>query len=298
MGAADRADHRNGRLDRGAVPDSPMTRSVLITGASSGIGADAAITLAERGWRVFASVRRDADREPLTSQGIETVLLDYTDEDSIARAVQQVLDATDGRLDALYNNGAHATPGALEDLPTGALRAIFEANLFGWHALTRAVIPAMRAQGHGRIVNCSSVLGIVASPWKGAYVASKFALEGLTDTLRMEMADTGIKVILIEPGPIGTPFRQNSIPHFERWVDWRASPRRAQYETSLLKRLYDPGPAPRFELEPHDVSRALIRALESPRPRARYRVTMPTTAAMLMRRLLPTALLDRALRGS
>lgn len=271
-------------------------RSILITGASSGIGQDAALQLHARGWRVFATIRNSADAQALP--GIETLPLDYTDSASIHAALDRVLDATGGTLNALYNNGAHAIPGALEDMPTDAMRAIFEANLFGWHELTRAVIPVMRAQEHGRIVNCSSVLGFVASPWKGAYVASKFALEGWIDVLRLEMADTPIRVITIQPGPIGTPFRAKSIPHFERWVDWRNSPRRAQYEAGLLRRLYEPGDPPRFELPPSAVTAKLIHALEHKRPRVRYKVTTPTYVAAAMRRLLPVSLLDRVLRGS
>lgn len=271
-------------------------RTVLITGASSGIGLDAARSLHARGWRVFATLRDPADAAALP--GIETLIMDYTDPQSIDAALAQLRAATGGRLDALYNNGAHAIPGALEDLPTDALRAIFEANLFGWHHLTRAVITMMRAQGHGRIVNCSSVLGLVSSPWKGAYVATKFALEAWNDTLRLEMADTPIHIIKIQPGPIGTPFRAKSIPHFERWVDWRASARRAQYEGGLLKRLYTPDGPSRFEKQPGAVTAKLIRALEDPRPRAQYKVTLPTLAAALMRRFLPLSLLDRILRGS
>ncbi|MGR3376767.1 SDR family NAD(P)-dependent oxidoreductase [Salipiger abyssi] len=273
-------------------------KSVLITGCSSGIGYDAAHGLRARGWRVFAACRQEADCERLRSEGFESPQLDYADEDSMRRALDQVLEATGGTLDALYNNGAFAVPGALEDLPTGALREIYEANLFGWHTLTRAVIPVMRAQGHGRIVNCSSVLGLVPMPWRGAYVSTKFALEGLTDVLRIEMRDTPIKVILVEPGPITSRIRANSVPHFEKWVDWQASPRRAQYEGSLLKRLYAAPSKDTFELPPSAVTRKLIHALEHRNPRPRYYVTFPTHLMGRLRRLLPTraldALIDRA----
>src|SRR5690606_17924494 len=156
--------------------------------------------------------------------------------------LSEVLAATGGTLDALYNNGAHACPGAVEDLPTDALREIFEVNVFGLHELTRRVIPVMRAQGHGRIVQCSSVLGFVPYRWRAAYGGSKYSVEGLSRILQLEMADTPIKVVLLQPGPISSKIRVNSIPHFERWVDWRASPRRAQYEGDLLQRLYQPGP--------------------------------------------------------
>lgn len=276
-----------------------MTRTILITGCSSGIGRDAAEGLRDAGWRVFASCRDEADCAKLRAAGFESPRLDYAEPDSITAALDTVLAATGGRLDALYNNGAFACPGAVEDLPRDALRAIFETNLFGWHDLTRQVIPVMRAQGHGRIVNCSSVLGLVGLPWRGAYVATKFALEGLSDVLRLEMADTPIKVIVIEPGPITSRIRQNSVAHFERWIDWKASPRREQYEKSLLNRLYRDKTKPdRFELPPRAVTEKLLTALSVANPRPRYYVTTPTYISGIARRLLSTRLLDRLmLRG-
>ncbi|KIQ69165.1 SDR family NAD(P)-dependent oxidoreductase [Wenxinia marina] len=272
-------------------------RSILITGCSSGIGLDAARTLKARGWRVFAACRSEVDRAARRAEGMEAPRIDHHDPASIDAAVAEVLEATGGTLDALFNNGAHACPGAVEDLPRGALEDIFSANLFGPHQLTRAVLPAMRAQGHGRIVNCSSVLGIVARKWRGAYVSTKFAMEGLTDVLRMEMAGTGIHVALIEPGSITTRIRANSIPHFERWVDWRASARREEYET-LLHRLYEEGGPDRFELPPSAVTEKLIHAIESPRPRPRYAVTIPAHGAGVLKRALSTRLLDRILGAS
>ncbi len=267
-------------------------RSILITGCSSGIGYDAALGLRARGWRVFAACRKQADCDRLRAEGFDSPRLDYTDADSIETALAQVLETTGGRLDALFNNGAYALPGALEDLPTDGLRAIFETNLFGWHELTRRVIPTMRAQGHGRIVNCSSVLGLVTLKWRGAYVATKFALEGLSDTLRLEMRDTPIRVSLIEPGPVTSRIRQNAIPHFERWIDWQNSPRADQYRATLVKRLYrDAGPD-RFELPPSAVTRKLVHALEHPRPRPRYYVTTPTYLMGTLRRILPNRTLD------
>jgi len=270
-------------------------KTILITGCSSGIGLDAARTLKARGWRVFATCRKETDCARLRGEGLESFALDYTDETSIVTAADEALTRSEGKLDALFNNGAYALPGALEDMPTDGLRAVFENNFFGWHSLTRRVIPAMRARGQGRIVNCSSVLGIAAIKWRGAYTATKFALEGLTDTLRLEMADTGIRVILIEPGPITTKIRENSIPHFEKWVDWQASPRADQYRQSLLKRLYESHGPDRFELPPAAVTAKLIHALESPRPRPRYLVTTPTYIAAALKRLLPTRASDRLL---
>ncbi len=269
-----------------------MARSILITGCSSGIGLDAARGLAARGWRVFATCRAEADCERLRAEGIESFRLDYRDGASITAAVAEALARTGGTLDAIFNNGAHACPGAVEDLPTDALRDIFEVNLFGYHELARLVIPVMRAQGGGRILNCSSVLGLVGAPWRGAYVATKFAMEGLTDVMRVEMRGTGIHVILIEPGPITTLIRRNAIPHFERWIDWRASPRRTAYEAGLLKRLYEDKGPDRFELPASAVTDKLARALDAPTPAARYFVTTPTYLMDVARRALPTRALD------
>jgi len=267
-------------------------RTLLITGCSSGIGYHAAHAMAARGWRVFATCRKEADCARLRGEGLESLRLDYEDAQSIGSAVADVLDRTGGRLDALFNNGAYAIPGAVEDLPTDALRAIFETNLFGWHDLTRRTIPVMRAQGHGRIVQCSSVLGFVGLKWRGAYVSTKFALEGMSEVLRLEMRGTGIHVSMIQPGPVTSLIRQNSIPHFERWIDWEASPRAAQYRTTLLNRLYEDRGPERFELPPEFVTRRLIHALEHPRPRPRYFVTTPTHLMGALRRVLPSRAMD------
>jgi len=272
-------------------------KSILITGSSSGIGYDAAHGLRAAGWRVFASCRKQEDCERLKAEGFESPRIDYTNADSIVTGLAETLEATGGTLDALYNNGAHACPGAVEDLPVGALREIFETNVFGWHELTRLVIPVMRAQGHGRIINCSSILGFIALRWRGAYVATKYALEGLTDVLRIEMSDTPIKVILIEPGPITAKIRQNALPHFEKWIDWRSSARAEQYE-DLKSRLYEDRGPDYFELPASAVTKKLLHALTSARPKPRYYVTKPTYLMGFLRRVLSTRLLDAViLRG-
>ncbi|TFL17503.1 SDR family NAD(P)-dependent oxidoreductase [Jannaschia formosa] len=268
-------------------------RSILITGCSSGIGLDAARTMAARGWKVFAACRKAEDCARLEAEGLSSPRIDYEDGRTLGPALDRIADETGGTLHALFNNGAYAIPGLVEDLPTDALRAIFEANFFGWHALTRRVLPIMRAQGGGRIVQCSSVLGITAMPWRGSYNATKFALEGLTDTLRMEMAGTGIHVSLIEPGPITTEFRRNARRQFERWIDWKGAPRARDYEAQIARLGSDK--VDRFELPPSAVTAKLIHAVEAPRPRARYYVTTPTHFAGAMKRLLPTQALDRIL---
>ena len=275
-----------------------MEKTILVTGCSSGIGYDAAHGLKRAGWRVFATCRKEEDCARLRNEGLESFALDYADDASINAAFDEALSRTGGTLGAIFNNGAFACPGAVEDLPTDALRAIFNVNLFGYHELTRLALPVMRKQGYGRIVNCSSVLGLVGIRWRGAYVATKFAMEGLTDVLRLEMADTPIRAILIEPGPITSKIRVNSIPHFERWIDWRKSPRKAQYEASLLKRLYEKRGPDRFELPASAVTAKLLQALETPRPKARYYVTTPTYLMGTARRILPQRMLDWVLGRS
>jgi NAD(P)-dependent dehydrogenase (short-subunit alcohol dehydrogenase family) len=272
-----------------------MQKSILITGCSSGIGLDAAHGMRARGWRVFASCRQQRDCDRLRAQGFESPRIDYIDADSITSGLSHVLEATGGSLDALFNNGAHGLPGAVEDVPTDGLRHIFETNVFGWHELTRQVIPVMREQGHGRIVQCSSVLGLVAFPWRGAYVATKYAIEGLTDTLRLELRDTDIHVVLIEPGPITSKLREKAIPLFEKYIDWENSAIREKYEDSLLKRLYESSGPDRFELPASAVTDKLAHAVEARRPKPRYYVTTPTYIAGILRRILPTNASDRIL---
>lgn len=270
--------------------------SILITGASSGIGHDAARSLRARGWRVLGTYRKPEDFDRLSALGVEPLPLDLASDTSVADVAAEALERTRGRLDALFNNAAFATPGAVEDLPRAALREIFETNLFGQVDLSNRLLPAMRRAGSGRVVMNSSVLRLVAAPWRGAYVATKFALEGITDALRLELAGTGVYAILIEPGPIDTAFRRNSIPYFEKHVDWRSSPHREAYEARLLPRLYSDAPGP-VQHPPSAVTARLVEALESRRPRARYAVTGVTRGAALMRRLLPDSLRDRILRG-
>ena len=273
---------------------TPAQRSVLITGCSSGIGRCCADGLRARGWRVFATARRAEDVAALAADGHEALPLDLDDSASIRSALAGVLERTGGTLDALFNNGAYGQAGAVEDLTRAALRAQFESNLFGWVELTNLVLPVMRAQGHGRVVMNSSVLGLVAMPWRGAYNATKFALEGLTDTLRLELAGSGVHVALVEPGPIESRFRANALAAFERWVDADASVHRERY-ARMRRRLEAAESTTPFTLPPEAVLKAVVHALESPRPRRRYPVTFPTRLFAVLRRVLPAAWLDRAL---
>ncbi|MEX0971149.1 MAG: SDR family NAD(P)-dependent oxidoreductase [Paracoccaceae bacterium] len=272
-------------------------KSILITGCSSGIGYDAAHALAKRGWRVFATCRQQKDADRLVNEGLEALSLDYADAAGMKATVTEIFARTGGRLDALFNNGAYAIPGAVEDLPREAMRAIFEVNLFGQFELIRHVLPAMKAQGSGRIINCSSVLGIVALRMRGAYIGTKFAMEGMTDALRFENHASPIHFSLIEPGPIATRIRENAIPHFERWIDWEGSAHREIYATELRPRLYAPSARKdRFELQPSAVTAKLVHALESRKPRARYFVTTPTYFARFAKRFMPDAWSDALFR--
>ena len=274
---------------------SNLPRAVLITGCSTGIGRVAADTLRERGYRTFATARRAADVERLAADGHESLRLDLTDAQSMDAALDEVLARTSGRLYGLFNNGGFGQPGAVEDLGVEALRAQFETNVFGWHAMARRVLPAMRAAGEGRIVQNSSVLGMVALRYRGAYVASKFAIEALTDTMRLELHGSGVHVCLIEPGPIVSRFRANAFAAFRRNIDAESSPHREVYR-DVVKRLADEHEEAPFTLPGSAVVAKLLHALESPRPKARYYVTVPTYALAFLKRALPDHWLDAVLR--
>ena len=266
-------------------------KTVLITGCSSGIGLCLAEGLRERGYRVFATARKREDVQKLAALGMESLQLDLDDSASLHAAVEEIAQRTSGRLDALINNAAYGQPGAVEDLTREVLRAQFETNLFGLLELTNQVIPLMRQQGHGRIVNIGSLLGFVALPYRGAYNASKYALEGLTDTLRLELHGSGISVSLIEPGPIKSKFRANAHVMYRKNIVAAHSAHRECY-VALERRLTKAGPAAPFTLSPEAVLRRVIHALENPRPKIRYYVTVPSALFAVLKRLLPQRVLD------
>ena len=269
------------------------SRTILITGCSSGIGHACAIGMKARGWRVFATARKDEDLKQLEAQGLEALHLDYADAKSVAACAAEVSKRTGGKLDALFNNGAYGQPGAVEDLRREVLEAQFASNVFGWHQLTTACLPLLRANGGGRIVQCSSVLGLVALKWRGAYNASKFAIEALSDTMRLELRGSNIFVSLIEPGPITSRFTEHALKAFETNVDQTNSSYKAAYERQRAR--LGKGGSSKYKLGPEAVLEKLIDALESPRPHARYYVTRPTTYMAIARRILPQRLLDYVL---
>ena len=269
-------------------------RSVLITGCSTGIGLSCAHGLQQRGYRVFASARSAQDVDRLSAVGLEALHLDVDDSASIADALDTLLERTGGKLYGLFNNAGFGQAGAVEDLTRDALRAQFETNLFGLVELQNRVVPIMRAQGEGRIVQNSSVLGLIALAYRGAYVASKYAVEGITDTLRQELHGSNIFPVLIEPGPIESRFRANSLAAFRRHVDYQNSVHRDRY-AGMLERLDKQGPAVPFTLPPEAVLAKLIKALEARRPKPRYYVTFPTYLFGTLKRWLPDRLMDKVL---
>lgn len=274
---------------------NPAGKTILITGCSSGIGYCVAIGLQQRGYRVFATARRAESVDKLIAEGFESLQLDLDDSQSIQQAVDEVLRRTGGELYAVFNNGAFGLPGAVEDLSRDAIRAQFETNFFGWLELTNLLLPVMRRQGYGRIIKNSSVLGFVAMPFRGAYNSSKFAIEGLSDTLRLELKGTNIHVSLVEPGPILSRFRTNALTAMQKHIDMENSVHSERYQ-AVLTRLNKEGPAVPFTLPPEAVLKKVIHALESRNPKARYYVTFPTYLFGYLKRMLPTKTLDKLLR--
>jgi NAD(P)-dependent dehydrogenase (short-subunit alcohol dehydrogenase family) len=263
-----------------------VTRSILITGCSSGIGLAAAEGLRARGWRVIAACRSDLDVDARRSDGFESVRIDHGDPDSVEAGWQAAMQITGGTLDALFNNGGHGMPGAAEDVPREALEQVFHSNVFGVHQLTRLAIPVMLAQGHGRIVMHSSVVGFVPLKWRAAYVATKHALEGLTNTMRIELRGTGVQVSILNTGPVTSGFRENSARLFDTWIDAGNSRHAAFYRGPFTARRHSTDPD-RFELPASAVVAKLVHAVEAPRPRIRYYITLPAHVAAILSRILP-----------
>jgi NAD(P)-dependent dehydrogenase (short-subunit alcohol dehydrogenase family) len=267
---------------------------ILITGSSSGIGLDTARYFAKKGWHVIATCRNDADVKRMKEEGLSSFRLDYEDQASLEAVVPTLKKLTDGRIDVLFNNGAYAVPCLTEDLPTPALRQIFEANFFGWHDLTCQILPLMIAAGKGRIIHNSSVLGFAAMRARGAYNATKFALEGWTDTMRLELSDTNVDLILVQPGPIRTRIRENAYIQFKRWITWEDSRNPGFYTKGVIPRLSAENPEKDlFELMPDAVTRAVWHAATARRPKLRYRITWATKIMAVAKRVLSTRMMDK-----
>ncbi|PKH21412.1 oxidoreductase [Enterobacterales bacterium CwR94] len=257
-----------------------MQKFVLITGCSSGIGLVAAQDLHQRGYQVLAACRKSEDVERMNQLGYHGIALDIDCAASVERAAAHVRQLCGDRLYALFNNAGYGVYGPLSTLSREQFQQQFSTNLFGVHQLTTLLLPAMLPNGEGRIVNTSSVMGLVSTPGRGAYAASKFALEAWSDALRMELHGTGIRVSLIEPGPIHTRFTDNV------------------NQTQRDKPVKNPPIAARFALPPEAILPKLRHALESQHPRLRYPVTLVAHALTVLKRVLPGVLLDRVLRGN
>lgn len=269
-------------------------KTILITGCSSGIGYDSALRFKEMGWQVLATCRKAEDVKRLQQEGFESFIIDYEDEATIHQGFDEAMKRADGKIDVLFNNGAYGIPCAVEDLPTDALRQIFEANFFGWHTLTRLVTPSMITRGNGRIIQNSSVLGFAGLKMRGAYNATKFALEGLTDTMRIELDGTGVELVLVEPGPIRTKIRENSYGQFKKWITWKGTRQEKMYKHILIPRLEAVNPPKdRFELMPDAVTDAVVHAATAEQPRIRYRITTATKAMAILKRITTSRGFDR-----
>lgn len=274
-----------------------MDRNILITGATpGGIGYEAAKTLKGRGYNVIVTAKQDEVLRELERQGLDVLYLDYRDSESIQKAFADVMEKFGGNLYALFNNGAYGQPGALEDITTEVLREQFEANFFGWHTLTRLALPGMLKTGEGRIIQHGSVLGLVALRFRGAYNATKFALEGYSDTLRLELGGSGVYVVTLNTGPITSCFRENAKESFLKHVDIKNSRFVSLYEKQLKEKFGDNiKEESGFTRRPDVVVKKLILALESQHPKPRYTITEATYLMELFRRMLPTSVLDKLL---
>ena len=277
------------------MDSSSKLKSVLITGCSSGIGLCLAHGLRSEGYRVFASARNSDDVDKLKALGFESLLLDLSSSGSINDAISELYQKTN-KLYALINNGAYGQAGALEDISRDALEKQFQANVFGWHELTNLVLPKMRKENIGRVIYISSVLGFVAMPFRGPYIASKFAIEGLVNTLRLELSDTNIKFSLIQPGPIESKFRANAYLAFKENVDSSQSNYKEQYNT-MIQRLESDKNA-QFTLPPEAVLKCALHALKSSSPKIDYRVTFPTKLFAFLGRILPSSWMDKISNNS
>ena len=270
---------------------SPSTTTILMTGCSTGMGYHCATHLHTLGYRVIATCRKQEDVRRLNDEGLTCLQLDLADSQSIKSGLHQVLLETQGKIDLLFNNGAFGLPGAVEDLSREAMEYQFQTNVFGTQELTNLVVPIMRRQGGGKILYNSSILGFAAMQYRGAYNASKFAIEGFADTLRLEVKKDNIQVSLIEPGPIISDFRKNAFEQFKRWIPQQGSAHQASYE-AMLARLETVGPSAPFTLGPEAVTKCVLHALQNSKPKIRYRVTVPTIAFAILKRLLPNRILD------
>lgn len=267
-------------------------KSVLITGCSSGIGLVAAVTLHQRGYQVFASARKREDVITLQQKGLNALQLDVTDGGSIASALGNLLETTGGKLDAIFNNAGIVVPGAVADLTTSMLETQFKTNVYGPIELIRQVLPIMHRQGHGRIIQNSSIMGFFSMPFSGAYSASKHALEALTSALYQELKPFNIYVSCINPGPVESKLRDHSRESYEK----------NDFSKSLFTKTYQRLETEYFQRsegersliqQPDAVVKQLIKALESKHPRLHYYTSFSSRTICILKNILPDSIMAR-----
>ncbi|ASK77762.1 short-chain dehydrogenase [Paraphotobacterium marinum] len=274
-----------------------MKKNIIITGCSSGIGKMAAILLHKKNFNVIASYRSKTDVIDLEQQGIKCLHLDMRDTKSINGFYEKACEYFNHQIDCIFHNAAYGQVGAIEDLPIEALQEQFQVNFFAIHQLTLLILKNMRKYNSGRIVINSSVLGFVALKYRGAYVASKFALEGWADTLRLELSKTNIDVSIIEPGPISSKFRENALLYFYKYIkNFKNSNYFEDYQIQI-ERLESNKSSNKYTLPPEKVVDALLHALESKDPKIRYLITKPTKYIRILKRVLSDRKLDRLLKN-
>lgn len=255
-----------------------MQKSVLVTGCSSGIGLESALELKRQGFQILAACRKPDDVARMEGMGFTGILLDLDNPQSVDKAADSVIALTHNRLFGLFNNAGYGVYGPLSSISRAQMAQQFSTNFFGIHQLTMRLLPAMTPHGEGRIVMTSSVMGLISTPGRGAYAASKYALEAWSDALRMELRDSGVKVSLIEPGPIRTRFTENVNQTSDKAVE-------------------NPGIAARFTLGPDAVAAKVCHAFTSAKPKRRYPITLVTHVVGWLKRLLPGWLMDKILAG-
>lgn len=273
---------------------SVLEKKVLVTGCSSGIGLATARVLRDRGWQVLPTARKEEDLAMLRAEGFTPVRLDVADGNSVTEAAAETMKIFGGVIGAVVNNAGFGQAGAAEDLTRETLSQQINVNFIGAHDVTSRFIPAMRKQGWGRIVNVSSVLGKIVIPFYGSYCASKFAMEALSDAMRVELWNTGIGVILVEPGPIVSKFRKNAAARAQTSLDLNSATHAQYYEKEIQRRIRQEKKPDMFTRPPEDVAVKIVHALESSSPKRRYRVTIPAYMGTWAARFLPDWVIDWA----
>jgi short-subunit dehydrogenase len=265
--------------------------TILITGCSSGIGKETALYLKQKGYRVFATARDNNDVAKLAALEFEAFLLDVTKPETIKNTLLEILKITNGTIDVVFNNAGFGQPGAIEDISTDTLKEQFETNVFGIHEVTRQILPIMKKQGYGKIIQHSSVLGFVSLKYRGAYNASKYAIEGLTDTLRLELKHTNIDVTLLNTGPVTSEFRNNAVKNLKKNVDIEHSTYKEIYHKNIKENKSE---VP-FNLPAIAVAKVVEKIIKTNRVKPRYYITKATYLLGYFKRILSTNMLDKIL---